>query len=112
MGGGRLGPGNCIAHLRGDLVFYRKTTGARIVFCIACIFAFWWVDRCCDHIYGNTQHAGTGTGPDSLLIVVAQIITAYVIELFGLFGQRKMPFAWHKLLGAAVAVAGIFIFER
>ena len=53
-----------------------------------------------------------GPAQTALLIVVAQIITSYVIQLFGLFGTEKMPFAWHKLLGAAVAVVGIFIFER
>lgn len=53
-----------------------------------------------------------GPAQTALLIVVAQIITAYLIELLGLFGTEKMPFAWHKLFGAAVAVAGIFIFQR
>ena len=52
-----------------------------------------------------------GPAQTALLIVVAQIITAYLIELLGLFGTEKMPFAWHKLFGAAVAVAGIFIFQ-
>ena len=53
-----------------------------------------------------------GPAQTALLIVVAQIITAYVIQLFGWFGTEKMPFEWHKLLGAAVAVAGIIIFQR
>ena len=41
-----------------------------------------------------------------------QIIVAYLIELFGLFGVEKAPFAWNKLLGAAIAVGGIIIFQR
>lgn len=47
-----------------------------------------------------------------LLIVVAQIIVAYLIEVFGLFGVEKTPFEWNKLIGAIVAIVGIFVFER
>ena len=96
----------------GGLVFYRKATGAGIVFCITGISAFRRSDGSRDHIYSNTQYAALGPAQTALLIVVAQIITAYLIELLGLFGTEKMPFAWHKLFGAAVAVAGIFIFQR
>lgn len=56
--------------------------------------------------------AALGPARTSLLIVVAQIIVAYLIELFGLFGVEKAPFAWNKLLGAAIAVGGIIIFQR
>lgn len=47
-----------------------------------------------------------------LLIVISQIIVAYLIEVFGLFGVEKTPFAWNKLIGALVSVVGIFIFQR
>ena len=47
-----------------------------------------------------------------LLIVVSQIIVAYLIEVFGLFGVEKTPFEWNKLIGALVSVVGIFIFQR
>ena len=47
-----------------------------------------------------------------LIIVISQIIVAYLIELFGLFGVDKAPFQWSKLVGALVAIAGIFIFHR
>ncbi len=46
-----------------------------------------------------------------MLIVVAQLAVAYVIELFGMFGMEKQPFSLRKLLGMAVAVAGIIIFK-
>lgn len=52
-----------------------------------------------------------GPAGAALLIVVAQIVVAYLVELFGLFGVEKAPFAWHKLLGAAIAVGGIILFE-
>lgn len=53
-----------------------------------------------------------GPAQAALLIVISQIIVAYGIELFGLFGVDKTPFVWHKLIGAAVAIGGIIVFER
>ncbi len=46
-----------------------------------------------------------------MLIVVAQLLVAYVIELFGWFGVEKQPWEWRKVIGMAVAVAGIIIFK-
>lgn len=47
-----------------------------------------------------------------LLIVVSQIIVAYLIEVFGLFGVEKVPFEWKKVIGALMAIVGIFIFHK
>ena len=52
-----------------------------------------------------------GPAKAALLIVVSQIIIAYAIELFGLFGVEKAGFEWKKLIGAVVAVIGIIIFN-
>lgn len=46
-----------------------------------------------------------------LLIVVAQLAVAYLIELFGWFGVDKQPFEWRKVIGMAVAIAGIVLFK-
>ena len=46
-----------------------------------------------------------------LLIVVAQLAVAYLIELFGLFGVEKQPWEWRKAIGMALAIAGIVIFK-
>ena len=46
-----------------------------------------------------------------MLIVVAQLAVAYIIELAGWFGGEKQPWEWRKALGMAVAVAGILIFK-
>lgn len=46
-----------------------------------------------------------------MLIVVAQLLVAYVIELFGWFGVEKQPWEWRKAIGMAVAVVGIVIFK-
>ena len=46
-----------------------------------------------------------------LLIVVAQVVVAYLIELLGLFGTEKQPFEWRKILGMGLAMVGIAIFK-
>ena len=46
-----------------------------------------------------------------MLIVIAQLIVAYLIELFGLFGVEKQPFVWRKASGALVAIAGFIVFK-
>jgi transporter family-2 protein len=46
-----------------------------------------------------------------MLIVISQIIVAYLIELFGLFGVEKTPFQWSKLIGAVITIIGIIIFK-
>ncbi|MGN0480975.1 MAG: DMT family transporter [Lachnospiraceae bacterium] len=52
-----------------------------------------------------------GTARAALTIVIAQIIVAYVIELFGLFGSEKTQFSMVKLAGLALAVIGLCIFN-
>lgn len=46
-----------------------------------------------------------------MLIVVAQLLVAYVIELFGMFGVEKQPWEWRKALGMGIAIVGIVIFK-
>lgn len=52
-----------------------------------------------------------GPAKSALLIVVAQLLVSYLIELFGMFGMDKEPFEWRKLLGMGIAVIGIAIFQ-
>ena len=52
-----------------------------------------------------------GPAKSALLIVISQIIVAYGIEVLGLFGVEKTGLEWKKLIGAAVAIAGIIIFR-
>lgn len=46
-----------------------------------------------------------------MLIVIAQLIVAYVIEILGWFGTEKQPLEWRKVIGMAIAIAGIVIFK-
>lgn len=52
-----------------------------------------------------------GPAKAAMLIVIAQLAVAYLIELFGMFGVEKVDFQWKKLLGMAIAIAGIVIFK-
>ena len=52
-----------------------------------------------------------GTAKAALLIVIAQLIVAYVIELLGLFGVDKTPFDWKRAGGLLIALIGIAIFQ-
>lgn len=46
-----------------------------------------------------------------MMIVTAQILVAYLIELFGLFGVEKQPFSWRKVIGILLAAGGIILFK-
>ena len=46
-----------------------------------------------------------------MLIVIAQLLVAYLIELLGLFGVERADFSWRKMLGMAVAIVGVVIFR-
>ena len=46
-----------------------------------------------------------------MIIVISQLIVAYVIELFGLFGVEKQPLEMRKIVGMGIAIAGIVIFK-
>jgi len=52
-----------------------------------------------------------GPAKAALLIVIAQLIIAYVIELLGLFGVEKEPLEWRKVIGMGIALIGVAIFQ-
>lgn len=52
-----------------------------------------------------------GPAAANMFIITAQLIVAYLIELFGLCGTKKVPFEWKKLIGLTLIIAGIIIFK-
>lgn len=52
-----------------------------------------------------------GPAKAAMLIVISQLIVAYLIEVFGMFGTDKTGFSWRKILGMGIAIAGIVIFK-
>lgn len=52
-----------------------------------------------------------GPAKSVMVIVISQLIVAYLIELFGLFGVEKQPLEIRKMIGMGVTIAGIVIFK-
>lgn len=52
-----------------------------------------------------------GPARSAMLIVSAQLVISYLIELFGMFGTEKQPFELRKLIGFVVIVVGVVIFK-
>lgn len=48
----------------------------------------------------------------TMLILVAQLMISYIIEVFGLFGTEKICFEWVKLIGVALMISGIIVFNK
>lgn len=52
-----------------------------------------------------------GIAKAEVTIVITQIAVSYLIELLGIFGSKKTEFSWIKLLGLALAIGGVVIFN-
>lgn len=46
-----------------------------------------------------------------IFIVASQILAAYLVELFGLFGTERVPFEWRRIIGIVIVIAGIVTFK-
>lgn len=55
--------------------------------------------------------ADLGPAKAVMLIVISQIIVAYVIELLGIWGVEKQDFEWRRLIGALISIVGIIVFK-
>lgn len=55
--------------------------------------------------------SGLGPAQAVMIIVTAQLLVAYFIELFGLFGVEKVDFQWQKLIGIIISIGGILLFK-
>ena len=55
--------------------------------------------------------ADLGHARAAMLIVIAQLIVAWVIELFGWFGVERTAFEWRKLMGMGIAIIGVIVFK-
>ena len=52
-----------------------------------------------------------GAARAAIFIVTAQLVVAYIIELFGMFGMEKTDFEWRKVIGLGIIIGGIFLFK-
>jgi transporter family-2 protein len=62
--------------------------------------------------YTVIKSVGTlGPAKAIMIIITSQLLVAYGIELFGLFGIEKVKFEWRKLIGLALVIGGIITFK-
>jgi Uncharacterized protein conserved in bacteria len=54
--------------------------------------------------------ANLGPAMANIFIISAQLLVAYLIEVFGICGCERVPFEWKKLFAVALIVAGIVLF--
>ena len=52
-----------------------------------------------------------GPAKANMFIIVTQLLVAYLIELFGLFGTEKASFDMSKLVGMGLLIAGVIVFK-
>lgn len=52
-----------------------------------------------------------GPAMANVFIITAQLIVAYLIEMFGICGSEKVSFEWKKLIGLCLILAGIITFK-
>ena len=57
------------------------------------------------------SQADQGPARAAMLIVISQLIVAWVIELFGWFGVERTAFEWRKLMGMGIAIIGVIVFK-
>ncbi|MBC7961056.1 MAG: DMT family transporter [Vallitaleaceae bacterium] len=55
--------------------------------------------------------ASLGPTVGVMTFLSTQLLTAYIIELFGLFGTEVVPFDFKKVIGLALVVGGIVVFK-
>lgn len=55
--------------------------------------------------------ATLGPARANMFIITAQLLIAYLIEVFGIFGSEKVAFEWHRLIGMVMVIAGIITFK-
>lgn len=46
-----------------------------------------------------------------MIIVISQLIVAYLIEILGWFGVEKQPLEMRKIIGMLIAIAGVVVFK-
>lgn len=47
----------------------------------------------------------------NMTILIAQLLLAYSIEAFGIFGTKAIGFEWQKIAGVLIMIGGIVLFQ-
>ncbi|MEW6447793.1 MAG: DMT family transporter [Bacillota bacterium] len=58
-------------------------------------------------IYGVARSIPkVGVAPATTAIIIGQVLTATIIDHFGLFGMTRLPFTWWRIIGCLLLAAG------
>lgn len=106
-----MGAADGVSDMCGSLFFYRAWGDLGDVLHRPEIYASRRCHGRVHHLDRDKSMDGLGPAKATLLIVVTQILVSYIAEVFGLFGVEKAAFEWRKLIGAALAIAGIVVFR-
>lgn len=61
-------------------------------------------------IYGVVRSIPkVGVAPATTAIILGQVLTASLIDHFGLFGMEKLPFTWQRIAGTLLMAAGAWL---
>lgn len=61
-------------------------------------------------IYGVVRSIPkVGVAPATTAIILGQVLTASLIDHFGLFGMEKLPFSWQRIAGTLLMAAGAWL---
>lgn len=61
-------------------------------------------------IYGVARSIPkVGVAPATTAIVLAQVLTATLIDHFGLFGLERLPFTWYRIGGSLLMAGGSWL---
>lgn len=50
-----------------------------------------------------------GVAPATTAIIIGQVLTAAILDHFGLFGLRSIPFTWYRVAGVFLMAGGAFL---
>lgn len=45
------------------------------------------------------------------IILISQLLVAAIIDAFGLFESKKIPFMWNNYVGVIIMIAGVIVFK-
>lgn len=107
----RLGAADGVSGLCGSMVFYRKRFDWNTVQVENKYTLLGGILGTFITVTVIRSMGKLGPAQATMLIVIAQLVVSYLIEMFGLFGVEKQPFEWKKLAGTAIVVAGIVLFK-
>ena len=75
---------------------------------------FYWLGGVLGLVITLTVMLGIGSLSPTVaisIILISQLLVAALIDAFGWFGAKQVPFTWRQYTGAALMIAGVLVFK-